>query len=1075
MGWFEFLRQREQEKADAAARAVEAAKADWRSAAWANLSDRDFVETIYTEVSNAEPSVGWTWKRAKLALGGGPESARILLDQGAGDAAPWIAAQLFGDNAGQIARLLMQGLDLGRPIADRLEDERLVPFLAGSPHEADRDAAAAVLSEQPAPNRFHFANRLALCGDARADSFLTEVMTSIVEGRTEETIGDDEHALDALSRSCIARFDSPERSRWIEAWAKIAPTGGLWAMHALAGLGDGTDDAATDVLKRFVAARIDDRAETRVMRMAANLALAARGHEPLLDEPLLEDARWVRSDLHPERYSWPKSEDLVIVRRFVAECFLRGGTEEEKEWAAGFVTSPFWFLREVGDKACAALGRRPERIYFDAVRAEEVLAEEGPGGLFAALDDPRSVFLDVIVDALAKRADEDEALRDQLIAYARRRLESQPNFYVQYADDVPEDSKRAMRFLRGLDSEIQQEKLAGTTSAWIQTLLLEGAKMQRPQTPLAIPEGVSVRCFDSAPFVLGSHINGLDVSPDGTLLCAVGGECARIVDAHTGDVLRSLELRWNWGYDCAFHPSGTQVAASFHGGHVEIYDVATGQRTHEFIGHGGVPTGTRCLAWSPDGEVLVSGGGDGRLIAWDVETRNARWVIEGGPGSYQDVIFLSSQQILATHVKTTGGEKNFLQFIDVATGEDERVATDRSIWSLALRDDGLFAMAGDGKKIQVGRFRGTSFVEEQTFDHEKVVRLHFAGERLWSATETGKWAYVDLAENELTEVQSGGPLWGMCFHGERCFAVGTSGRIFVAEGTSLVEHGAGASHNKRLVGSVELASGELVTVDWDGIMIRWPTRGPGRLLAELGLTAESMVLLDETRVLVGSRKGLRLVDLESGDILAQTDERADDIAVQGDLVAHAADEHVAFKRLPSLAPAGIEPVHVGSDDIDSLCAAFGGFLAGTEKGEVGFITAEGALEWLKTDHGADRMRKGDPHRDVCSVVTSGSYFVSGATDHVVRVYNWNEGAADPVLRIATGFGLFNRLAVQGSRLAIPASYRLEVYDLETRSLVLELDHHAFDSNELMGAHYLRDGRLLLRTKAGRIFLVEDAR
>jgi WD40 repeat protein len=48
-----------------------------------------------------------------------------------------------------------------------------------------------------------------------------------------------------------------------------------------------------------------------------------------------------------------------------------------------------------------------------------------------------------------------------------------------------------------------------------------------------------------------------------------------------------------------------------------LWDVATGENIHTFWGH---TTDVQSLAFSPDGMFLASGGFDGTILLWDVES-----------------------------------------------------------------------------------------------------------------------------------------------------------------------------------------------------------------------------------------------------------------------------------------------------------------------------------------------------------------------------------------------------------------------------------------------------------------------
>ena len=124
---------------------------------------------------------------------------------------------------------------------------------------------------------------------------------------------------------------------------------------------------------------------------------------------------------------------------------------------------------------------------------------------------------------------------------------------------------------------------------------------------------------------------GLEVqfSPDGKLI-AVGNRnsIARLYDVDTGRQLHVLDKPNS--HDIAFHPSSRTVAISYVDASIVLWDVATGQvRAEQQTPAEEIYT----LDWSPQGDLLASGGLKGDICLWSEDLTLLRalpapeWVI----------------------------------------------------------------------------------------------------------------------------------------------------------------------------------------------------------------------------------------------------------------------------------------------------------------------------------------------------------------------------------------------------------------------------------------------------------------
>jgi WD40 repeat protein len=101
-------------------------------------------------------------------------------------------------------------------------------------------------------------------------------------------------------------------------------------------------------------------------------------------------------------------------------------------------------------------------------------------------------------------------------------------------------------------------------------------------------------------------------SPDGKRI-AVGNRNrrTRIYEA-TGKLLHTLPR--SMSHELKFSPNGRILAVAYVDGRVGLWSTATGQFLHE------KPTGARevyTLDWSPQGDVLATAGARGKILLWD--------------------------------------------------------------------------------------------------------------------------------------------------------------------------------------------------------------------------------------------------------------------------------------------------------------------------------------------------------------------------------------------------------------------------------------------------------------------------
>ncbi|KAF9967802.1 hypothetical protein BGZ70_008112 [Mortierella alpina] len=136
------------------------------------------------------------------------------------------------------------------------------------------------------------------------------------------------------------------------------------------------------------------------------------------------------------------------------------------------------------------------------------------------------------------------------------------------------------------------------------------------------------------------------ISPRGDSLAISGDDDGevKILDVETGSVRYNLRSEGERFQDAAFSPKGDLLVTGGEGLIVQLWDVDTGVCRGSMSGHSGV---IRSVVFSPDGQHIASCGDDSRMRLWDVEAGMTsaysrifgRTRLSVGHGSWGDSIF----------------------------------------------------------------------------------------------------------------------------------------------------------------------------------------------------------------------------------------------------------------------------------------------------------------------------------------------------------------------------------------------------------------------------------------------------
>ena len=228
------------------------------------------------------------------------------------------------------------------------------------------------------------------------------------------------------------------------------------------------------------------------------------------------------------------------------------------------------------------------------------------------------------------------------------------------------------------------------------------------------------------PLFIESHWeNSLAYSPDGTTLVSGGGFFVRsqrnegqvffqgedtvypmlhLWNSETGELIRQLDTRGfviEEGFDAPitsvrFSPDGQDVLSGVEDGRLIVWSVNTGEQLREFIGHSARITS---IEFSSDGLRLLTASNDRAIILWDYETGRLLRRFTEHRGAVNDVVFSpDGTRILS------GSEDTRVILWDIETGNSIQTFSeqDTPITSVAFIEDGRVAVSGalDGSLVR---------------------------------------------------------------------------------------------------------------------------------------------------------------------------------------------------------------------------------------------------------------------------------------------------------------------------------------------------------------------------------------
>lgn len=204
--------------------------------------------------------------------------------------------------------------------------------------------------------------------------------------------------------------------------------------------------------------------------------------------------------------------------------------------------------------------------------------------------------------------------------------------------------------------------------------------------------------------IKGEAVFSVALSQDGSRLVAGGGNnssgSVKMWDTRSAQELLSLPGSQSPVTCIAYSPDGRMIATGGYDKSVHIWDANTGHEIHTLLGH---TSRLFCLAFSPDSKFLASGSSDNTARIWDIDSEQTQFTLTGHTQAVGGVAFSSDGTWLAT-----AGYDNTARIWDATTGQP--------LLTLKGHTDPVSSVAfsPDGTRLITGSYDDTARIWETT-------------------------------------------------------------------------------------------------------------------------------------------------------------------------------------------------------------------------------------------------------------------------------------------------------------------------------------------------------------------------
>ncbi len=550
-------------------------------------------------------------------------------------------------------------------------------------------------------------------------------------------------------------------------------------------------------------------------------------------------------------------------------------------------------------------------------------------------------------------------------------------------------------------------------------------------------------------------LNQVAYSPDGAWVAAATSLGVSLIDIDLPAQVQFIETGGTLAV--AFSPDQRTLALGLPDGRVELRDINNGLPLLELNGH---TRPVSSLLFSPDGEILFSGGGDGFVRSWRVADGEAlaRYVTPQA----ERLALSPDRQTLAT----SSGQEIFLWRLSDGVLLHTLRRHTRPVTALAFAPDGLALISSslDGNAI-LWQLDNGGVARILSYDTSGVVAVRFdpQGDRVSGVTRSGRVLTWALANGRVIQNSRMMPI-----KPEMAVFADTLSQIIVANPYGAVVRL--DTHNQSYLGLwVGLFGGQLnalafrpggrvmLSGEEDGTIWYWNLmRGSPEWTGDLESGAiTSMALSADGRILAtGTEQGiLELWWFYTGTMIYWRQEHGSAIdqlsfSPDGTLLASSGEDGTRLWRVQD----GFMVRR-----LEARCLAFlrdgGSMVVGQQNGEVQIWAPNGGLPQTVTHLSGVRRLLSSPDGRFLAVSASGERRIRPAGVYLFRTADWSLARTFWPARAVDALNFSH----DGSLLALAAGAEIDVWDVTRGELLSRLQGHSAAVTDLQ---FGRNGRFL---------------